>query len=113
MLERQNDAPDSVVLALTTFSEPDSARQIGTQLVESQLIACFNLIPAVESIYQWKGDLEIEGELLAIMKTTHQRLEDLEAWISANHPYEEPELIVIPVAAGASAYLQWIRDHTG
>lgn len=113
MIERQNDAPDSVVLALTTFSEPDSARQIGTQLVKSQLIACFNLIPAVESIYQWKGDLEIEGELIAIMKTTRQRLDELGRWMADNHPYEEPELIVIPVDAGAAAYLQWIRDHTG
>ncbi len=111
MLERQNDTENSVVLVLTTFSDPEQARQIGTQLVESQLIACINLLPAVESIYQWKGDVEVEGELVGIMKTTRQRVEELETWIEENHPYEQPEFLVVPVEAGGSGYLDWVRRH--
>ncbi|MCL4163032.1 UNVERIFIED_CONTAM: hypothetical protein GTU68_015190 [Idotea baltica] len=109
MIERQNDAIDRAVLVISTFANEDSARQFGTTAVESQLAACVNLIPGVTSIYQWKGKLEEEGEVIALMKTTEGKLEDLEAFVQKNHPYDEPEFIVVPIEAGSTGYLNWIR----
>ena len=101
MQERQNDA-DSVWLAITTFPNAEVARQIGTRLVESQLAACVNILPGVESIYAWKGKVEQDSELIGLIKTTAGRWEALEAWIAEHHPYEEPELIAIPVEKGTA-----------
>ena len=108
MIKRQNDTGEGVVLAVTTFADADVARQIGTQMVELQLVACVNILPGVESIYRWNGDVEVEGECLMLMKTTRDGLEKLESWILTHHPYEVPEFLVIPVEAGAEAYLAWV-----
>ena len=113
MLERQNGTNRNVVMAITTFANIDAARQFGAQLVEAQLVACVNLLPGVESIYRWKGKIENELEVIAVMKTTEDRLEDLEAWVQTHHPYDEPEFVVLPVEAGASGYLEWVREGVG
>lgn len=110
MIERQNDAIDRAVLVISTFANHDSARQFGTTVVESQLAACVNLIPGVTSIYQWKGKIEEESEVVALIKTTAEKLEDLEAFLQKNHPYDEPECIVVPIEAGSAGYLSWVRD---
>jgi periplasmic divalent cation tolerance protein len=111
MIERQNDTEQDVVLVITTVADADKARHIGTQMVELQLVACINILSGVESIYQWNGDLEVEGECLCLLKTTNSRLEELEAWIQEHHPYDEPEFLVLPVSAGSSGYLGWVRNH--
>ena len=112
MIERQNDADDSVKLVITTFPNEEVARQIGTQLVEIQLAACVNLLPGVQSIYCWKGKVEKESEILGYIKTTNSRLEELEKWLQENHPYDEPEFVVVPIEAGSSGYLGWVREQT-
>ena len=70
MIESQNDANDSVMVIFCTFPNTGEARQIGTVLVESQLAACVNIIPGIESIFQWQGKIQMESEVLAIFKTT-------------------------------------------
>ncbi|MFN6044870.1 MAG: divalent-cation tolerance protein CutA, partial [Verrucomicrobiota bacterium] len=55
---------------LCSFPDIDSARQIGTLLVERQLAACVNLLPGAESIYHWQGKVESAPEVLALFKTT-------------------------------------------
>ncbi len=109
MMERQNDTKSDIVLVLTTFADEDKARHIGTRIVELQLAACINIIPGLESIYQWKGDLEVEGECLCLLKTMRAKLEALEEWIQENHPYGEPEFMVISAEAGSKGYLDWVR----
>jgi len=111
MIERQNDSKERVVMGLTTFTDAEKARQFGTRLLNAQLVACVNLLPGVESIYRWKGDVEIEGECVMLMKTTASGIEALETYIQENHPYEEPEFLVVPVEAGSSGYLGWVREN--
>lgn len=100
-------------MVITTFAEAEKARQFGTRLVELQLVACVNLIPGVESIYRWKGNVEVEGECLVLMKTTAEVLPALENWVQSNHPYEEPEFIVVPIEVGSEGYLGWVRENVG
>lgn len=96
------------VVVLCTFPDLDQARQIGAALVERQVAACVNLLPGVESIYRWEGKVERAGEVLAVIKTT--RYADLEAAIRELHPYEVPEILALPVAAGLPAYLDWMKE---
>ena len=109
MIERQNDAIDRVVLMVSTFADHDTARQFGTTVVESQLAACVNVIPGATSIYRWKGKVEEESEVIALIKTTADKLVELEAFLQKNHPYDEPECIVLPIEAGSTGYLDWVR----
>ena len=102
---------ENAVVVLCTFPDLDQARQIGAALVERQVAACVNLLPGVESIYRWQGKVERAGEVLAVIKTT--RYPDLEAAIKDLHPYEVPEILALPVAAGLPAYLGWLEESCG
>jgi periplasmic divalent cation tolerance protein len=97
------------VVVLCTFPNLDQARQIGAALIETQVAACVNLLPGVESIYRWEGEVERAGEVLALIKTT--RYADLEAKIRELHPYDVPEILALPVAAGLPAYLAWLSGE--
>ncbi len=110
MIERQNGTGSDIITLLTTFSDAEVARQIGTQLIESQLVACVNVMPAVESIFRWQGELKIEGEAFALVKTTRAKLVELEAWLQTHHPYEVPEILVITPEAGSARYFSWVRE---
>ena len=98
----------TAVVVLCTFPDLDRARQIGAALVERQVAACVNLLPGIESIYRWEGKVERAGEVLAVIKTT--RYPDLEAAIRELHPYEVPEILALPVAAGFESYLRWMGE---
>ncbi len=100
----------AVRVVLVTFPNLDVARQIGTHLVESQLIACINLLPAVESIYRWEGRVISDQEVLGIIKTTVLNLAQVEAVTLELHPYATPEFIVLEVTAGSERYLDWVTN---
>ncbi len=110
MIERQNGGEDEVVILITTFPDQESAHRIGGHWVESRLAACVNLVPGVESLYRWEGKVETGAEILALVKTTRARLPELEASLRSLHPYELPELLVIPPTDGSSDYLGWVRN---
>ena len=98
---------DAMVI-LCTFPDAEKARQIGTHLVERQYAACINILPGVESIYQWQGKLCREGEVLALIKTTRQVFPVMSRELVALHPYDEPEVLALPVADGSAGYLDWL-----
>ena len=110
MIERQNGTTEDILTLITTFADAEIARQIGTQLVESQLAACVNVLPGVESIYRWQGEVRLEAEAIVLIKTTRGRLNELEAWLQTNHPYEVPEILVLTPESGSARYFQWVRE---
>ena len=99
---------DEILLAFSTFPDLETARRIARDLVTEKFAACANIIPAIESIYRWQGEVEEGNETLVLFKTTAARLEQLEQLILARHPYETPEIVALPLAEGTQAYLGWI-----
>jgi periplasmic divalent cation tolerance protein len=103
---------EQAILVLTNVPDMPSAVALGRQLVEQKLAACVNHIPGVQSIYRWQDAIEEASEITLLIKTTQLRYSELEAAIKASHPYQLPEIIVIPIAAGLSQYLEWIAAET-
>lgn len=99
------------LVVLCTFPDAEKARQIGTLLVERQYAACVNILPGVESIYQWDGELCQEREVLAVIKTNRQAFPVLNRELAALHPYDEPEIIAMSVVDGSAGYLAWLMDQ--
>ena len=102
---------DAVVI-LTTLPADDRGEAIGQALVDERLAACVNLLPPMISIYRWRGAVERESERQVIIKTSRARVPALQARLAALHPYELPEFIVLAVADGGAAYLQWILESS-
>ena len=99
----------NAVLVLVTAPDLDTARALAKATLSARLVACANLIPKIESHYWWQGKLESSTEVLIIFKTTKSKLKALEQLIVANHPYDTPEFLVLPIIAGNKRYLNWVR----
>lgn len=95
-------------LVLTMLPNAEGAVELARTLVEERLVACANLIPAVRSIYRWQDKLQDENEVLLLLKTRSEHLERVKARILEVHPYEVPEVLVLPVESGYAGYLEWI-----
>lgn len=98
-----------LVLVLTTISDA-RADEVATTLVEERLAACVSVLAPMRSTYRWKGQLEREPERQLLIKTAAARLAALEARLTAIHPYELPELIVIRPDSAGAAYAAWVLD---
>ena len=98
----------NTVLVLVTAPKLNTARALAKAALSARLVACANLIPKIESHYWWQGKLESSTEVLIIFKTTKSKLKALEQLIVANHPYDTPEFLVLPIIAGNKRYLDWV-----
>lgn len=103
---------ETIRIVLCTFPSAEVARQIGTLLVEKQLAACVNLVPAVESIYRWQGKVESATETLAVFKTSTAVFPEFEKELASLHPYEVPEIVAIDPAAVSGSYAKWVLGET-
>ena len=101
---------EQFVIALSTFPDAETASQISRALVDSALVACTNVIPAMESIYYWKEKVETGTESLAIFKLSEARYSEFEARLRELHPYDVPEIIRLSIAGGSADYLRWIGE---
>lgn len=96
-------------IILTTLPLAD-APQLARTLLEEQMIACCNILPQVSSMYWWKGELMTDTESLLLIKTREDLVPALIVRIKELHPYDVPEVVVIPVETGFEGYLSWVRE---
>lgn len=101
-------AGDRVVVAVVTGPDRETLVEIGRRVVEERLAACANVWGPVASVFRWKGEVEEEAEVMALLKTTADRVEDLGERVVELHPYDVPEFLVLPVSAGSADYLAWV-----
>ena len=101
-------------LRVVFLTAPDGevAERLARGLLEERLAACVNLIPGIRSFYRWQGAVQVDAEVLLVVKTRADRLEALASWVQDLHPYELPEILGLPVIGGSQAYLDWIRTES-
>ena len=100
-----------ILLALSTFPDPETAHRISNQLVTEKFAACANILPAVESIYRWKEKIETAAEVIVLFKTTQDRQKAFQEKLRSLHPYDVPEIIFMSVTNGLPEYLQWVKEN--
>jgi len=96
---------------VTTGSEVE-ARAIARTLLEERLIACANILPRMQSLYRWEGDVQEDEEVAMLLKTHAKLVEGVVARVEALHAYDVPCVVAWPVDVGAYAYLAWVRAET-
>ncbi|HYX31354.1 MAG TPA: divalent-cation tolerance protein CutA [Pyrinomonadaceae bacterium] len=96
------------IVVLMTAASSEEATRIADALVAHQLAACVQLLPEMNSIYIWKGEVQRDKEVLMLAKTTRGKFEQLEWEVRALHSYETPEIIALPIVAGSQDYLEWL-----
>ena len=101
-------AGSEVRVVLVTAPDLDTASALARTLVEERLAACANLVPGVRSIYRWQGEVQDDAEVLLVVKTRAGRCDALAARVRDLHPYDVPEVVVLPVGGGSRGYLEWV-----
>jgi periplasmic divalent cation tolerance protein len=101
---------ENTLVALVTAPSTDVGRDIAHALLDRKLAACVNIIPSITSLYTWEGELCVDEEVLLIIKTTTSTFDALNSAVKKIHPYDVPEILALPVAAGSKDYLDWIHE---
>ena len=100
------------ILIITNFPDKKTALALAEKLIDVHLAACVNVLGECSSVYRWQGNTETATEIPVFIKTQQQHYDQVEQMIKEMHPYELPEVIIVPVSGGLPAYLQWIADET-
>jgi len=100
------------ILIISNLPDKKSAITLAEALIDQRLAACVNILGACTSVYRWQGATESAEEIPVLIKTRRQHFERVEQLIKLMHPYELPEVIMVPICGGLPAYLQWISDET-
>jgi periplasmic divalent cation tolerance protein len=99
-------------IVLSTAGSEQEAHKIAHILVKRRLAACVNILPRVQSIYRWKGEIESAQEWLLLIKTRADKFSAVRDAIGELHSYEVPECIVLEIEDGSLPYLQWLEKAT-
>src|ERR1700730_698206 len=98
------------IAVITTVGTEEQAYLIAREIIGRRQAACVNIIPAIRSIYLWKGKICKDGELLLIVKTLEGEFEGVAATIRELHSYELPEILSFRVSHGDKSFLDWIAS---
>ena len=99
------------IVVFMTAGSADEARRIADHLVSKQLAACVQVLPEIESVYRWKGDVQHEREVLILAKTTAAQFDELEKAVREIHSYETPEIVAVPMLAVSEPYRAWLNEN--
>jgi len=103
--------PNDVLLVMSTFPDRGKAQRIAEELVAGRYAACANVAAAVDSLYWWKGEVEIANEVMVYFKTTAARFEAFAQKLRELHPYDVPEILGFRVDSGSLDYLSWVAEN--
>jgi periplasmic divalent cation tolerance protein len=95
-----------------TFPDRETALALGRSMVEQGLAGCVNVLPAMTSVYVWKGETETTDEAVMLLKLASEGVARAVEHIVTHHPYETPAVLVLPVLGGNDDYLAWVRGQT-
>ena len=108
----EDEIDDDVCWVYMTASNRGEAKKVGRALLEAKLVACVNILDNATSMYWWEGKIQEESETVMIAKTTATCLPILIESVKANHSYQCPCVIALPVQAGNTDFLAWIREES-
>lgn len=101
----------SAIIVLSTAPSRETAKKIAGALVQGRLAACVQLLPQLESVYRWNGNVESDSECQIVIKTTQDACNAAYEKLTSLHPYAVPQWLVINDVGGSDAYLKWLFDE--
>lgn len=105
-----SDTNHDARLVLVTAPDVDTAQRLARLLLEQKLAACVNVVSQLTSFFWWQGKIDRQDEALLLIKTTAAKVPALIDSVQKEHPYEVPEVIMLPIVSGAEKYLKWLHD---
>ena len=101
------------IVVFITAPDKKEARKIASGLVKNKLAPCVNIVDKIESVFFWDGKINRAKEVLLIAKSRKDKFKKIVKFVKANHSYQVPEIISLPISSGLAAYLRWMDDYLG
>ena len=101
------------IVVFMTAADGGEATRIADLLVNRKLAACVQILPAIESVYRWNGEVQHDTEILILAKTTTAQFDDLEKAVREIHSYDTPEIVAVPMAHVSEPYRVWLAENIG
>ena len=95
----------------TTTDSIKIAELISELLVNNNSSPCVQIISNVKSVYRWKNKLEQSSEILLLIKTIPEKIQQCKDIILKHHNYDIPELIVLDGDIIEDDYEAWFFEH--
>ena len=102
-----------MLVVFTTTADFVEGEKLAGSLVDAKLAACVQILPKMTSVYCWDGKIQKEDEYLLLIKTSHEKYDDVEAVINENHSYDVPEIVAIESADVSDKYRTWLEGYLG
>jgi periplasmic divalent cation tolerance protein len=99
------------IVVVSTTDTLKLAKEIAAALIEDHAAACVNIIPGIHSVYRWEGKVIEDEEFLLLIKSVEEKFEAIRSKICSMHTYQTPEIIALPITAGDTNYLDWLRKQ--
>lgn len=99
------------LLIIVSCEGKNQAEALGETLLKARLAACVQVIDQVNSMFLWppgKNLIDYADESLLLVKTLESKWEAVEKTVKANHTYENPEIIAVPLARVTTNYMAWL-----
>lgn len=106
----ENDVTKATMI-MTTVKDRTDAAELAGHLISSKLAACVQEL-SIHSHFFWEGKTNSDPEILLLVKTASDRVDEAVAEIKKKHKYKVPEILVAPLTGGLGDYLQWVHDET-
>ena len=103
---------EDICEVVITAADADWLAAFTRRLVGDRLAACGQQIPAIRSIYRWEGAVHDDAEARVALHTRTSLVPQIVERTNAEHPYEVPCVLALPVITGNPAYLDWVRTQT-
>lgn len=97
-------------IVYTVCSSVEEARMIGENLIRNNVCGCVNIIPQMESIYRWEGEIIKGKEVVLLLKTVQVDFEKLEGEIKELHSYDVPCIFSLSADKTNNEYLHWMKS---
>lgn len=98
-----------IQLFYVTCPDTEVARKISLALLQEGLVACANIIPGMESMYWWQGQISASRETVLILKSISSQAERIITRVESLHPYDTPCILSLPVEKGSQDYVRWLK----
>ena len=93
----------------TATENKEVAAHLARTAVAARLAGNAHVSGPVASFFWHLGEQGESTEWHITFKTTTDRYPELEAHILREHPWENPEVIAVPIVRGAADFLAWLE----
>ena len=103
---------EQMIVVMMTAGSREEAVRLAEMLVGARLAACVQIMPEMESLFRWKGEVQREPEFMLLAKTAARNFAELEREVRALHSYETPEIIALPITAASTPYFNCLVENS-